>query len=62
MVDCLLCEGHGTVSNPPEISGTCPECEGTGRVMREERSRQDSDAEYLHRLLFDGVEAWKRRN
>lgn len=61
MVDCLLCEGHGTVSHP-EISGTCPDCEGTGRVTREDRSRQDSDAEYLRDLLLDGAEAWKRRN
>lgn len=62
MVNCLLCEGRGLVDDSPEIAGECPECEGVGRVTKNERSRQEGDSKLLHGLLLDTVEAWIRRN
>jgi hypothetical protein len=59
MPDCMLCGGRGRIDEP-EISGTCPECEGVGCVTGEERSRQEGDAECLRAVLRGSDEAWKR--
>jgi len=61
-VNCLLCGGSGEITDPPEISGSCPGCEGTGRVTKDERARQEQDVELLRVELLDTVTSWKHRN